>query len=68
MWEFCLMRGIWDVGILFDEGHLGCWTLGMWDILFYEGHLGWRILFYEGHLGWGILFYEGHLGYGNFVL
>ena len=24
MWEFCFMRDIWDVGILFDEGHLGC--------------------------------------------
>ena len=24
MWEFCFMRGIWDVGILFYEGHLGC--------------------------------------------
>ena len=21
---FCFMRGIWDVGILFYEGHLGC--------------------------------------------
>ena len=34
MWEFCLMRGIWDVGILFYEGHLGCGNF------FYEEYLG----------------------------